>query len=254
MLKRRIIPVQLLSGNRLIKTKRFAGERDVGDPVASAKVYNAQYADELVFLNVSREQRTIAPLMQLLDPVSAVSFMPLAMGGGVRSLSDARQLILNGADKVIVNSAVYENAGLVREIAGEFGSQAVIVGIDVRNDVPGGEPELYSDCGRRLERVSFDRHIDRVVSSGAGELFIHSIDRDGVMEGYDIALLKRAVKCAAIPIIGCGGAGNYTHLRDAFLDAGVSALACGSLFNFSDSNPLRAKAFLKNCGIPCKVI
>lgn len=252
MLKKRIIPIQLLMDGRLVKTVRFDTYRDVGDPVQSSKVYNAQDADELVFLNINRSNRSIEPLVTLLEKVSEVCFMPLSLGGGLRSLEDAEILIKQGADKVVVNSACYADERLVSRIAEKFGSQAVIVSIDALREGSGWK--LYSDCGRKAEQRSLEDHVRKVVAAGAGEIFINSIDRDGKMQGYDVDLIKEVMRHARIPVIGCGGAGNYTHMRDAFLETGVSALACGSLFNFGDNNPIRAKAFLSNYDIPFKVI
>ncbi|HEX2188385.1 MAG TPA: imidazole glycerol phosphate synthase cyclase subunit [Longimicrobiaceae bacterium] len=254
MLKRRIIPVQLLVGGRLVKTVRFGAYRDVGDPVASSKVYNAQNADELVFLNIDREDRSVEPMLRLLERVSEEVFMPLALGGGIGSVDDASRLIRAGADKVVVNSAAYRDPGLLRAIADRFGAQAVVVGIDVRREGADGGCVLYSDCGRRREAVGLDEHVERVVEHGAGEILVNSIDRDGTMEGYDLELVRRVVERSPAPVIGCGGAGHYNHLKAGFLEAGASALACGSLFNFGDNNPIRAKAFLTNYGIPFKVV
>ena len=254
MLKKRIIPVQLLLDGRLVKTRQFGTYRDVGDPVASSRVYNAQNADELVFLNINRSARDIEPLVTLLERVSEVTFMPLSLGGGITSYDSAARLIRTGADKVVLNSAVYHDPELITSIADAFGSQAVIVSIDARLDVSSGDYTLYSDCGRKAEPVTLDAHLERVVAAGAGEIFINSIDRDGMMNGYDIPLLKKVASAVPIPVIGCGGAGHYNHLKDAFLETRVSALACGSLFNFTDSNPIRAKAFLTNYGIPFKVV
>lgn len=252
MLKKRIIPVQLLMEGRLVKTVRFDSYRDVGDPVQSSKVYNAQDADELVFLNINRSARSIAPLVSLLEKVSEVSFMPLSLGGGIQGIDDAEILIKQGADKVVVNSAVYRDPAIVSRIAEKFGSQAVIVSIDARAETGGWR--LYSDCGRKAEPVPLEDHVRAAVERGAGEIFVNSIDQDGMMQGYDIPLIKAVMEAARIPVIACGGAGNYTHMKDAFLQTGVSALACGSLFNFGDNNPIRAKAFLSNYDIPFKVI
>ena len=254
MLKKRIIPVQLLLDGRLVKTKQFGAYRDVGDPVASSRVYNAQNADELVFLNINRSARGIDPLLTLLERVSEVTFMPLSLGGGVTSYDSAARLIRSGADKVVLNSAAYSDPQLITSIADAFGSQAVIVSIDARLDSNYAEYTVYSDCGRKAEAVTLDAHLEKVVAAGAGEIFINSIDRDGMMNGYDIPLLKKVASAVSIPVIGCGGAGHYNHLKDAFLETRVSALACGSLFNFTDSNPIRAKAFLTNYGIPFKVV
>jgi len=254
LLKKRIIPVQLLLDGRLVKTRQFGGYRDVGDPVSSSRVYNAQNADELVFLNINRLARDVGPLLKLLEAVSAVSFMPLSLGGGITGFDAARRLIRLGADKVVVNSAAYGDGHLVSQIADSFGSQAVMVSVDARFDQTRGDYVLYSDCGRVAQPMELDHHLQRVTGLGAGEILINSMHRDGTMTGYDIVLLERAAAAVSVPVIGCGGAGNYNHLKDAFLKTGVSALACGSLFNFTDSNPIRAKAFLSNYGLAFKTV
>jgi imidazole glycerol-phosphate synthase subunit HisF len=254
VLKKRIIPIQLLMDGRLVKTVRFDGYRDVGDPVASSRVYNAQNADELVFLNISRAERSVEPMLTLLKRVSEVSFMPLALGGGISSVQDAARLIRRGADKVVLNSVAYRAPDVIRKTAEEFGAQAVVVAVDARLDDVTGDYVLYSDCGRRAEEVPLDEHVDRVVAEGAGEILITSIDRDGTMSGYDVPLIRRVAARVPVPVIGSGGAGHYNHLKDGFLETTASALACGSLFNFGDNNPIRAKAFLTNYGLPFKVV
>ena len=251
MLKRRIIPIMLLNGSRLVKTRIFADPRDVGDPVQSSKVYSDQDADELLFLQIDREGRRIDPLVDAVARVAASCFVPLTAGGGVVCLGDAARLFAAGIDKVVVNSIVYLEPSVITNIAECFGRQAVVVGIDVRSE--GDEFTLYSDCGRRIEPVSLEKHISSVVAAGAGELMIQAIDHDGVMGGYDINLLRRVVAISPVPVIAAAGAGHFMHIKDAF-DVGVDAAACGSLFNFGDNNPLRAKAFLKNYGIPLKKI
>lgn len=254
MLKKRIIPVQLLLEERLIKTVQFANYRPVGDPIASSKVYNSQYADELIFLNIQRSSRNSDSLLRLIEQVSEVSFMPLTFGGGIRKLADAASLLKNGADKVVLNSAPFENDRLISEIAGRFGSQAVVISMDVRWDSAVGQYVLYSDCGKKRELISLEAHIRRSIENGAGEVLINSIDRDGTMMGYDLPLMQWAVKYSTVPVIACGGAGNFEHLRAAFIDAGVHAVACGSLFNFGDNNPIRAKACLSNYGLEFKKV
>lgn len=254
MLKKRIIPVQLLLDGRLVKTVRFGEWRDVGDPVKSSGVYNSQNADELVFLNIARENRTIEMLREVIERVSEVSFMPMAMGGGIRSAEDAAELIRTGADKIVVNSSAYTDKSIITATAETFGAQAVIVSIDARWDAEQGRYQLWSDCGRLREAVSIADHIGRCIEAGAGEIMIQSIDRDGTMEGYDLELIRQVKAAATVPVIAGGGSGNYEHLKDAFLETDVSAVACGSLFNFSDSNPIRAKAFLTNHGLSFKVV
>jgi cyclase len=251
MLKRRIIPIELLSGGRLVKTRQFAAPRDVGDPVKSSKVYSDQDADELVLLNIDRAWPGTEPLLAAVSKIAEHCFVPLTAGGGIRTVSDAEPLFTAGADKVLINSAAYRDADLIKAIAGRYGRQAVVVGIDVRSE--GDDFVLYSDGGRCREEIGLEAHISAMVAAGAGELMIQSIDCDGVMEGYDLNLLRRVVACSPVPVIAAAGAGNFLHLKEAF-EAGVDAAACGSLFNFGDNNPLRAKAFLKNHGIPLKRI
>lgn len=253
MLKRRIIPVQLLLNGRLVKTVRFGDWRDVGDPVKSSAVYNSQYADELIFLNIDRAGGSVKPLADMLHAVSEVCFMPLSVGGGVRSFDDAAYLIQNGADKVVINTAAYRDPTILSRVAERFGAQAVVVGIDARLGA-GGRYLAASNCGRDVAPVPVEEHIRVCEAAGAGEFLIQSIDRDGTMEGFDMPLLRQACAAAKVPVIGCGGSGQYNHLKEAFLETGVSALACGSLFNFSDSNPLRAKAYLSNYGLQFKVV
>jgi len=254
VLKKRIIPVQLLAGGRLVKPVRFGEWRDVGDPVKSAAVYNSQYADELIFLNIARSQRRAEDLSALIREVSKVCFMPMAMGGGITTAEEASFLILNGADKVVINSAAYHRPQVIAQTAERFGAQAVIVCIDAAWDAEARAYRLYSDCGRRREEVALEPHVKRCAEAGAGEIMIQSIDRDGTMSGYDLRLIRLAMQATTLPVIGAGGSGNYEHLRQAFLDTDVGALACGSLFNFSDSNPMRAKAFLSNYGLKFKVV
>jgi len=253
MLKKRIIPIlQLLDGS-LVKTQQFDSWRKVGDPVKSAGVYNSQYTDELVLLNIARQQRSIEQLAQLIPEIAKVSFMPLSVGGGINHLDDASYLINQGADKVIVNSSVYQHPEIITQIATQFGKQAVIVSIDVKQDDQ-GEFQLYSHCGQQLEKVTLAQHINTCEQAGAGEFMIQSIEHDGMMSGFNLPLLNKVMAIATIPVIGCSGSGNYQHLKEAFVETHVSALACGSLFNFSDSNPIRAKNYLTNYDLAFKKV
>lgn len=254
MIKKRIIPVQLLINNRLVKTVNFDSYRDVGNPVSSSKVYCDQDTDELVFLNINRDKREVDELIPTIKKVAEVCFMPLAVGGGIKCLEDVDKLIRNGADKVVINSICYTNPEIITEIAEKFGVQAVVVSIDVRLNPNTEEYELYSDCGRKLETVSLEEHVKNVTKLGAGEIFVNSIHRDGMMNGYDICLIKEVMEYTSIPVIACGGSGNFEQLKDAFVETDVSALGCGSVFNFGDNNPIRAKAFLTNYDLKFKII
>jgi len=252
MLKRRIIPIELFDGQRLVKTIGFGEARDVGHPVKSSQVYSDQDADELMFLNISRNGRSVQQMIDVISEIARNCFVPFSVGGGISSVNDAARLFDAGADKVVVNSAAYRQPELIAEIARIHGKQAVIVGIDVRRVVSHGF-ELYSDCGRQLEPIGLMEHIATITAAGAGEIMVQSIDQDGQMLGYDLDLLQTVVKNTSVPIIAAGGAGDFLHLKQVF-DAGVDAAACGSLFNFGDNNPLRAKAYLKNYDIPLKKI
>jgi cyclase len=251
MLKRRIIPIELLSDGRLVKTREFSAPRDVGDPVKSSKVYSDQDSDELVLLHIDREQRSINQLVDVVTRIAEHCFVPFTVGGGITRLVDAELLFEAGADKVLVNTMAYNNPQLISDIAQRYGKQAVVVGIDVRFEQ--SVYVLYSKGGSRREEVNLQQHIAAVLDAGAGELMVQSIDRDGVMDGYDLELLSYVISCSPVPVIAAAGAGNFIHLKEAF-DVGADAVACGSLFNFGDNNPLRAKAFLKNYGIPLKKI
>ena len=252
MLKRRIIPVELLLKGRLVKTVAFGAFRDVGDPVKSSKIYSDQDADELVLLNIDREHRDPRETAHYLREIAGKCFMPIAVGGGVRTIGDAQLLFEAGADKVVVNTASYSDHVLLADIADRWGSQALVVSVDVSSSTA-GKYVLKSDCGRKEEPMDLVEHVQAMVGIGAGEIFINSIDNDGAMNGYDLALVELLRSVCSVPMIVCGGAGHYLHLKDAFA-LGVNAVACGSLFNFGDNNPLRAKSFLKNYNVPLKRI
>lgn len=252
MLKRRIIPVELLHQGRLIKTVAFDTFRDVGDPLKSSQVYSDQDADELILLNIDREQRNVSETANYLRNIASKCFMPIAVGGGVRTIEDAKLLFDAGADKVVVNTAAYSNSGLLSGIVNRWGSQALVISVDVFR-LADGKYVLKSDCARQEEERSLIEHIQAMIDVGAGEVLINSINNDGAMNGYDCELISLLRPVCRVPLIICGGAGHYLHLKEAF-ELGVNAVACGSLFNFGDNNPLRAKAFLKNYNVPLKQI
>ena len=254
MLKKRIIPVQLLIKDRLVKTKSFDKFIDVGNPIRSSKIYNDSDADELIFLNIDRNERSIQPLVRVLEEVAKVCFMPLALGGGIKNIDDIKFLFRSGADKVIINSEVYKNYKLIKETSSLFGKQSIVISIDVRRDKENSKFVLYSECGKKKQDISLKDHIEKCELNGAGEIFINSIDNDGRMLGYDIDLIESVAKVCNLPIIACGGAGNFNHMKEAFEKTNVAALACGSLFNFGDNNPIRAKSFLQNYNLNFKIV
>lgn len=254
MLKKRIVPIMLLNNGRLVKGQQFSTYRDVGDPVQSASVYNSQLADELVIININQGQG-IEPLLDIIDKLSRVCFMPLTLGGGIRSLDNGAALIMRGADKILVNSLCYRDLGVITALSQRFGKQAVVCAIDARWHEKQGDYILYSECGSRMEEISLKKHIKALIKAGVGEILIQSIDHDGSMQGYDLNLIHRVQQYAGTtPLLAAGGSGNYEHLKELFLTSQVDAAVCGSLFNFSDSNPLRAKAYLLNHNIPLKKV
>jgi len=255
MIKKRIVPLLLLKQGRLIKGVQFRDYRDVGDPIKSADVYNSQTADELIVINICDAIESIEPLLQVLDGLTRNCFMPLTVGGGIRTLADGIELIKNGADKLVLNSACYSNLDLISQLSLKFGSQAIVCSIDVRKgDVDEHDYVLYSHLGTRKAKISLVEHIAAVTAAGAGEIMIQSIDQDGSMSGFDIELAQQVMACSTLPVLIAGGAGNYQHLLEVFSKSDVSGVVCGSLFNFSDSSPVRARSYLLNYDLPFKLV
>jgi cyclase len=250
VLKRRLIPVLLLREGRMVKGKQFSNYRDTGDPVSAARIYNAQKADELAFFDIDAHHENRGTLLRIIEQVSHECFMPFTVGGGVRSTEDVRNLLKAGADKVLINSAAVKNPQLVADAADIFGRQCIVAGVDVRKECD--RYRVYSDGARVAADIDLIEHVRNLERLGAGEILINSIDQDGMMNGYDQDLLRLVVAATTLPVVACGGAGNFQHLADAFEKCGVHAVACASLFHFGDNNPIRARAFLKNKGIPVK--
>ncbi|HEX4917637.1 MAG TPA: HisA/HisF-related TIM barrel protein [Limnobacter sp.] len=249
MLKRRIIPIELLLGDRLVKTQAFGTYRDVGDPVKSSQVYSDQSSDELLLLQIDRSGRDFSRLVRYTERIAQQCFVPLSVGGGVSTMEQARALFNAGADKIVLNTVCYQNPQLVANLASTYGSQAVVVSIDVKAE--SGQYKLYAGLGQQAQSQSLAQHIEHMQQLGAGEFLVQRIEHDGMMQGYDIQLLDQVVSLSKRPVIFAAGAGHFAHLLEA-LQHGADAVGCGSLFNFGDNNPLRAKAFLKNYGIPLK--
>lgn len=252
MLKKRLIPTLLLREGRMVKGIEFANYRDTGDPISASKVYNAQYVDELIFIDIDATNNCRPTNKDVIQKVSKECFMPLSIGGGIKTVEQIRDLLLIGADKVIINSAAYDDKDLIQEAARLFGKQCIIVAIDVKCE--GDNYVLYKNSGRIKCEISLENHIKLVEMFGAGEIFINNISRDGKMNGYDLDLIKRVTACTNLPVIACGGAGNFQHLSEAYLNTSVSALAMASIFHFGDNNPIRARAFLKNASIDIKAV
>ena len=252
MLKRRVIPVLLLRDGRMVKGRQFSDYRDTGDPRAAVRIYSAQDADELVFLDIQASGESRGALIHVVRDAAEECFMPLAAGGGIASLEAISDFLNAGADKVVVNTTAVLDPDFISRSAETFGSQCIVAGIDYRRGPDG--PRVWIRCGAEATALDPLEHALRLVELGAGEIFLNSIDRDGTMEGYDLELAGAVAQAVSVPVIVCGGAGNFMHLADAFTKTAVSAAACASLFHFGDNNPIRARSYLRNLGVPMRVL
>lgn len=250
MLKKRVIPVLLLRDGRMVKGRRFADYRDTGNPKTAVRIYSAQDADELVFLDIQASLESRQALVEILREAATECFMPLAVGGGIRTLEDVRELLRAGADKVVVTTASVTHPQLLVEIVERFGSQSLVAGIDYRYEQ--ASARVWIRCGTERTELDPVEHAVRLAELGAGEILLNSIDRDGSMEGYDLELAEEVAQAVSIPVIACGGAGNFMHLADLLKGTQVSAAACASIFHFGDNNPIRARSYLRNMDVPMR--
>jgi cyclase len=231
MFRARIIPVLLLRGNGLVKTRRFKDPVYVGDPVNAVRIFSEKEADELVVLDIDASREGREPNYELVSEIAGECFMPVAYGGGVGSLAQIRRLIRCGIEKVVINSAAVESTEIVREASAVFGSQAVVGAIDVRRTLLGGY-RVFAVSGTRETKLKPEEHASRLVAAGAGEIFLNDIDNDGQMQGYDLALIRKVSGRVDVPVVACGGAGNMEHMKRALSEGGASAVAAGSMFVF----------------------
>jgi cyclase len=236
MYRARVIPCLLLSGERLVKTVRFTQPTYVGDPINAVKIFNDREVDELAILDIGATRDRRDPPFDHLRAIAGECFMPLSYGGGIRTIEHARRLFSIGIEKVLINTAAVEDPALLAAIAGEYGSQAVIAGIDVRKDWLGRD-RVFTRAGSQNTGLTPLAHAEAVVAQGAGEILLTSIDRDGTMSGYDVEMIRTLSAAVPVPLVACGGAGTLSHLGEA-IAAGASAVAAGSLFVFA--GPRRA--------------
>jgi imidazole glycerol-phosphate synthase subunit HisF len=231
MYRARVIPCLLLRGHGLVKTRKFKDPVYVGDPVNAVRIFSEKEVDELVVLDIDASREGREPNYELIAEIAGECFMPVAYGGGIRSLKQVRQLIRSGVEKVVINSAACESTAVIRESADVFGSQAVVAGVDVRRTLLGGYRVMAKSASVET-KLKLDEHVQRVTEAGAGELFLNSIDRDGQMSGYDLDLIRSVTERVSVPVVACGGAGTVQHLSEAVRDAGASAVSAGSMFVF----------------------
>lgn len=248
MLKIRVIPTLLWKNVGLVKGVSFDSWRRVGTVLPAITVYNTREVDELILLDIIATEEDRDPDYDSISDLSRECFVPLTVGGGIRNIEQIKRLLRSGADKVSINSEAYSNPSLITKAANFFGSQCIVVSIDASRS-ENGRYECYSHSGTRPTGFEISEWAKEMEDRGAGELLITSIQRDGTMTGYDIELLQRVAEQVRIPVIASGGAGNYGHMKQAIVEAGVSAVAAASIFHFTEQTPKEAKSWLANEGI-----
>ena len=255
MLTKRIIPCLDVDRGRVVKGTNFVGLRDAGDPVEVARRYEAEGADELIFLDISASHEGRAILLDMIRRVAEQVFMPFTVGGGIRTLDDATQIIQAGAEKVSVNSAAVKTPELVSEVARKFGSCATVVNIDPRRVTKNGREfwEVHINGGRTptgLEAVEWARAVERL---GAGEIVLTSMDADGTKAGYDLPMTRAVADAVGIPVVASGGAGSPEHLFQVLTDGKADAALAASIFHYNEHGVPATKAYLAERGVPVRI-
>jgi cyclase len=246
----RVIPCLDVSNGRVVKGVNFVDLRDAGDPVEQAQAYDAAGADELCFLDIGASHEGRGTIIDVVRRTAEVCFMPLTVGGGVRSADDARALLLAGADKVAVNSAAVARPELVADIAARFGSQCVVASVDARRT--GNRWEIFTHGGRNPTGIDALEHAVKLAELGAGELLVTSMDRDGTRDGYDLALTRAIADAVSIPVVASGGVGNLEHLVAGVREGHASAVLAASIFHFGQYSIADAHAALRAAGLPAR--
>ncbi len=246
----RVIPCLDVSNGRVVKGVNFVGLRDAGDPVEQAQAYDAAGADELCFLDIGASHEGRGTIIDVVRRTAEVCFMPLTVGGGVRSAEDARALLLAGADKVAVNSAAVARPEVVADIAERFGSQCVVASVDARRTGDGWE--IFTHGGRNPTGIDALEHAVRLAHLGAGELLVTSMDRDGTRDGYDLELTRAIADAVNIPVVASGGVGNLQHLIEGVTEGHASAVLAASIFHFGQHSIAEAHAALRAVGLSAR--
>jgi imidazole glycerol-phosphate synthase subunit HisF len=244
----RLIPCLDVKDGRVVKGVNFVGLRDAGDPVEQARLYDAARADELCFLDITASSDNRGILLDVVGRTADQCFMPLTVGGGVRTASDVRQLLLAGADKVAVNTSAVQRPELVKELAEQFGSQCIVVAIDAKQTAP-DRWEIFTHGGRTATGINALDFARQVTQLGAGEILLTSMDRDGVKSGYDIALTRAVADAVSVPVIASGGVGSLDDLVAGVIDGHASAVLAASIFHFGQHTLGEAKAAMAAAGI-----
>lgn len=254
MFAKRIIPCLDVTGGRVVKGVNFVNLVDAGDPVEAAKEYNRQGADELVFLDITATSDGRETMQEMVRRTASQVFIPLTVGGGIRSVADMRKMLESGADKVSLNSAAVKDPTLIAAGAERFGSQCIVLAIDARA-VPGqpGKWEVYTHGGRRGTGIDVLEWAIQGVRSGAGEILLTSMDADGTKNGYDCALTRAVADAVSVPVIASGGAGSLEHLEQVFREGKADAVLAASIFHFGTYTVPQAKEYLKSKGISVRI-
>lgn len=250
MITKRIIPCLDVKNGRVVKGTNFVNLRDAGDPVEAARLYNEQGADELVFLDITASNEERKTIVDVVQRTAKEVFMPLTVGGGIRSVDDFRNILLAGADKVAVNSAAVKDKYLLSRAADKFGNQCVVIAIDAKKTESGFHVYIHGgriDTG--IDAIEWAKEAEKL---GAGEILLTSMDADGTKAGFDIALTKAVTEAVSIPVIASGGGGALSHFKDVFNDAGADAALAASLFHYKELTVGQVKDYLEENGIPVR--
>ena len=253
MLAKRIIPCLDVTGGRVVKGVNFVELRDAGDPVEIAARYNEQGADELTFLDITATSDGRDLILHIIEAVAAQVFIPLTVGGGVRTVDDVRRLLNAGADKVSFNSAAVANPQVIRDASAKYGAQCIVVAIDAKARADGSGWDVYTHGGRKntgLDAVAWAR---QMAEHGAGEILLTSMDRDGTKSGFDLALTRAVSDAVSVPVIASGGVGHLEHLADGIQKGGADAVLAASIFHYGEYTVGQAKALMASRGIPVRL-
>lgn len=252
MLAKRIIPCMDVTAGRVVKGVNFVALRDAGDPVAIARRYDEEGADELAFLDITASSDERDLILPIIEAVAEQVFIPLTVGGGVRTVGDVRRLLNAGADKVSMNSSAIAEPQLVATASGRFGAQCIVVAIDAKRERD-GHWQVYSHGGRRATGLDAIEWASRVAGLGAGEILLTSMDRDGTKVGFDLALTRGVTDAVSVPVIASGGVGTLEHLAAGVLEGGADAVLAASIFHFGTFRIGEAKRFMAERGIPMRI-
>ncbi len=252
MLKARIIPCLDVEGGRVVKGVNFVDLVDAGDPVEQARIYDKAGADELTFLDITASHEQRDTIFDVVSRTAEQCFMPLTVGGGVRTTEDIRKLLLAGADKVSINTAAVHNPDFVREAAEKFGSQCIVVSVDAKS-VGENKFEIFTHGGRNATGLDAVEWARRMVSLGAGEILLTSMDRDGTKQGFNLPLTRAISDAVAVPVIASGGVGTLEHMVEGIRDGHASAVLAASIFHFGTFTIEETKAYMAAAGIPVRL-